>query len=91
MLSFGLFCGRESATFELALAGTVLALLSRRVVWLFLVVPWVRTALDCARGDWWPPHRWAKLPVKLILLAARHLVLVAGLAYGNARARRPVL
>jgi glycosyltransferase involved in cell wall biosynthesis len=86
-----LFYSRESAMFELGLLGTGTAIGRRKWRWLLLWLPWLRVALDLTRGDWWPPYRWIKLPVKVGLLFLQHLILVAGLVRGTARSRRLVL
>jgi glycosyltransferase involved in cell wall biosynthesis len=91
LLAGRVFYTRESAMFEFGLLGVAVALTRRRWRWLLLWLPWLGLVMDLARGDWWPPHRWLKLPIKAALLFVQHAGLVAGLAQGSVRARRIVL
>lgn len=91
LLKGNLFLTANSAGFELGVVATLLALVTRRWRLLLLWGPWLRLALQYARGDWFPPARWAKLAAKVPFFFAAHVVYVAALVWGSIKARYPVL
>lgn len=91
LLTGRLFHTKDSAAFELGVAGTVAALAAHKPALLLFWAPWMRIAVSYARPDWFPPVRWIRLSVKVVCVFAQHAVYVAALIFGSIKARNPVL
>lgn len=86
-----LFVSTSSLYFQLLLAGTVLALLRRRLAPLALAVPYALHIAQLGRQDCWPPARWPAMVAKLGLAVARQGITLTALLVGSAQAKRLVL
>lgn len=89
LLSGGLFLGKETACFELAVLALVALLVRRERRWLLLALPWLVGISQYA--EVWPHSRWRPSLRLLIGLTLRHLIWSAGLLRGSVKARRAVL
>ena len=88
-LTGGRFAGPKTIVFDLLGLGVFASLLRRDWRWLLFGVPYV--ARYSSFLDFWPPTRLPYSARLLVSIGARHLVWVAGLLIGSARARRLVL
>lgn len=83
------FLHKQSAMFYLLLAGLAL---SRKNPWAaLLAVPWLQTAWPAVKPDAWPPERWGRAALRLVLQLESSALLAGTLAVSSARSRRLVL
>jgi glycosyltransferase involved in cell wall biosynthesis len=83
------FLSRQNAFFYLFLTAIAGSRVSR---WsLILTLPWLRSVVPILSIDAWPPQRWARAALRLLLHIQSSLLLVAALLYGSIRHRRLVL
>lgn len=83
------FLHRQSAMFYLMVTGLVLA---RKTPWAaLLALPWLQTTWPALKIDAWPPKRWGRAALRLVLELESSALLAATLLYSSAKNRRLVL
>ncbi|MEO6197796.1 MAG: glycosyltransferase family A protein [Dehalococcoidia bacterium] len=83
------FLHKQSAVFYLALLGLILSRKTPLAV--LLAVPWLQTTWPALKVDAWPPKRWSRAALRLVLATESSAVLAATLLFSSARNRRLVL